>query len=469
MKLKTVVVALAVAQAAALAPFTMGAAHAATLTLKGGRPVNASPLDLAAKGYVEQEFFMSGAANAYDKDGTWRKDGVWQVKVAKTDQPYKTRFLVRYPSDPAKFNGTVVVEWLNVTGFTDIEIDGVYMAEELLAKGYAWVGVSAQKAGLDGIKKINAERYGELVISNDAMSYDIFSEVARTLRSDYATVLGGLKPAKLLAAGQSQSGLRLATYVNAFHTREKQFDAYLIHSRGSFPAGLSGLLSGPLVAFIRTDLDVPVFQLETEFDTGPALFGQARQPDTPKLRSWEVAGAAHIDDYAMTQLNAATASAMGMAPISCVKPFNNLPFYRVEKAVLRHMQAWMTEGKAPPSAPTIATNTNGTFQRDSVGNALGGVRLPEIEAPTNNYTLSNGPKSGQASGGILGLMACTFLGGSTPLTDAQLKSLYSSRDDYMSRYSAAAQAAVAAGYLLPEDAATGLAEAQARAQAMPLP
>ena len=455
-------------------------AHAATVQPgQPGTPANASTRDLAALGYTEREWVITGTANSYTEAGTWGADGRWAVKVKQANQPYQTRVLARYPTDPARFNGTVVVEWFNVTGFTDIEIDGAYMAEELLAQGYAWVGVSAQKAGLDGIKQAHPGRYDSLSIPNDNLSYDVFSDVARLLRQADTPLLGGLQPRKLLAAGQSQSGLRLATYVNALAPRERTFDAYLIHSRGSFPAGLNALLSAPLVARIRTDLSVPVFQLETEFDTGPALFARARQPDTPLIRSWEVAGAAHIDAYALSQMSAAQAAA-GVS-LTCAKPMNNLPFYRVEKAVLRHLQAWMTTGAVPPSAPVLSTTVAGTFQRDSVGNALGGVRLPEVEAPTFSYGLSNSPKSGttgttgttsSSAGGLaslLGVMACTFLGSATPLTPAQLAQLYSSQQAYIDRYTRAAQAAVAAGHLLPEDAEVGLREARARALVLGLP
>lgn len=441
------------------------------LTPQAGKPANASTLDLAAYNVAEQEFFMQGTAHAYTEAGPWRKDGIWPVKVSQADQPYQTRVLVRHPRDAARFNGTVIVEWLNVTGFVDAEIDGIYMAEEWLAKGYAWVGVSAQKAGLDGIKKAHPGRYDSLNIGNDALSYDIFSDVARALRSGDATLLGGLKPKRLLATGQSQSALRLTTYVNALARQERLFDAYLIHSRGSFPAGIDSFLGAPLVARIRTDLDVPVFQLQTEFDTGPALGALSRQPDTPMLRTWEVAGAAHIDQYALNAMVSAIAGGADVSSqLSCNKPINNLPFYRVEKAVLRHLQAWMTEGKAPPVAKPIATNINGTFQRDSVGNALGGVRLPEIEAPLDQYALTNGSKPGSAfPANILSTFACMFMGATAPLSAEQIQALYRSRQDYLARYEAASQAAVRAGYLLPEDAAKGLAQARARAQGLPLP
>src|SRR6266571_7806580 len=62
------------------------------------------PIDLARIGYVEEEFFVSGRANVYD----WSPAGELTVRTAGA--PYTTRILVRRPSDPARFSGSVIVE-----------------------------------------------------------------------------------------------------------------------------------------------------------------------------------------------------------------------------------------------------------------------------------------------------------------------------------------------------------------------
>ncbi len=48
------------------------------------------------------------------------------------------------------FNGTVVVEWLNVSAGSDTDPGLGYAAAELDREGYAYVGVSAQQAGING-------------------------------------------------------------------------------------------------------------------------------------------------------------------------------------------------------------------------------------------------------------------------------------------------------------------------------
>ena len=72
--------------------------------------------------YREQEYFIAGTATAYQAQGALNQDGTWSVTPAGT-APYKTRLLVREPTDPKKFNGTVVVEWLNVTAGRDSDAD----------------------------------------------------------------------------------------------------------------------------------------------------------------------------------------------------------------------------------------------------------------------------------------------------------------------------------------------------------
>src|SRR5258707_2267645 len=83
-----------------------------------GYPWNHSLFPLSGTGYsyTENEYFYSGTA-------TNLENGV--------SAPYDSRMLVRLPADPRKFNGTVIVEWVNVSGQKDIEtlwpISGEYL------------------------------------------------------------------------------------------------------------------------------------------------------------------------------------------------------------------------------------------------------------------------------------------------------------------------------------------------------
>jgi hypothetical protein len=63
-------------------------------------PVSANPTDLAAHGYVEQEYFASGTAYSFTSRSA-PSGGKWTIAVAGS-APYRTRIIVRRPSDPGE-------------------------------------------------------------------------------------------------------------------------------------------------------------------------------------------------------------------------------------------------------------------------------------------------------------------------------------------------------------------------------
>ena len=82
-------------------------------------------------GYTEDEYFVSGDATAYSAKGTLSTDGKWDVAATDETAPYTTRVVVRRPKDAADFNGTLVVEWLNVSAGRDSDPDFGFLAQEL--------------------------------------------------------------------------------------------------------------------------------------------------------------------------------------------------------------------------------------------------------------------------------------------------------------------------------------------------
>src|SRR5215471_18018484 len=101
-------------------------------------------------GYVEEEFQFSGEAGMYHYASSFPPP--WDLTL-ENRQPYASRLIVRRPTDPAAFNGTVIVEWLNVTAGYDVDIEWNTVAQYLQRSGYAFVGVSAQAAGVAALKK----------------------------------------------------------------------------------------------------------------------------------------------------------------------------------------------------------------------------------------------------------------------------------------------------------------------------
>jgi hypothetical protein len=468
----------------------------------------APSIDLTALGYTEREFTMSGGANVYGQNGFWLPNGRWSASVAQSSVPYTTRLLVRYPTNPAKFSGTVVFEWLNDTTGGDQDPVWSELYSQLLNQGYAYVGVTAQAAGMSDLKTWDPQRYGALGDSNDGQSYDIFTQAAQVVRADSATVLGGLAPKKLIGTGDSQSAFRIDTYVNAIQPLTHAFDGFMAVGRAVTAAPLgNGLIStSPFPALIRTDNTAPFIQINTQGDIVELDAAAARQPDNNYLRTWELPGAAHIDVHEATYELETIARDQPTVPIPrCVfgtpiegtgtpldgiNQVNNMPLFEVEDAAMAALQKWVVNGVQPPHAPPISTipaffGLYDLVNTDQYGVGLGGIRLPEAQAPVEDYSPINFSQvsssdlnpaavlsevesalTALSSGSINNAAAraaglCLLSGYFLDLGHPTLRALYPTLASYVSRYTAAANSAVAAGFLTPTDAAAAIANAQA--------
>ena len=453
-----------------------------------GVPFNPLTTSDATKyGYEEQEYFLSGVATSYAPDGTWGEDGRWTATEAAT-APFTTRMSVRLPTDPAKFNGTVVVEWRNVSSGMDADPDFGFTHDLLLREGYGYIGVSAQKAGIDAggvaipipgfdvkaAKEWDPERYADLSHPGDEFSYDIFSQAgavawnAGSAGGDDGgggTVdpFDGYDVTQVLAAGESQSSFRLVTYVNAVHPIVRLYDGFLIHSRNAkgAPIAADAPETAPAV-HIRSDLEEPVFQLQAETDLFGLGFYPARQPDTPMLRTWEIAGTAHADQFT---LDYGVESGREWEPDAnidfdsmCGK-LNSGPQTFVARSAVASLRAWAAGGPAPATSPRIDVDTTSTppkIARDEHGNAKGGIRTAAVDVPIAVQSGDPGPAAS---------VICSLFGHSIPFTDDVLRSLYPSRSDYVAKVRAATSSAVAAGFVLPDDES----EIIAAAEAAPIP
>lgn len=447
-----------------LMPFVLAAAVVTGPITGGdrGQPFSAMlPADLTQTGYAEAEYFFGGTATAFVPTGPLTADGAWTVKP-DTTADYKVRMLVRRPADATKFNGIVVVEWLNVTALVEGAADFMQMQEELLRQGYAWVGVGAQAAGVSsprsGLKDWDKTRYGSLVHPGDAYSYDIFSQAADALRHPKGTnPLGGLPIRKMLATGRSQSAFRLVTYINAVHPLTHLFDGYLVHSRGANASGFraEGLARDaenavPPGAHLRTDIDVPVLDLQTEGDMIALRAHLTHQPPFARYRRWEIAGAAHAETPRWV---AEAPPPLDMGP-ACKDPVNSAPHHAVVKAAIHALTRWVGDGVVPPQSPAIELGDPASpdpIVRDAHGNAKGGIRLPQLEAPT--AMVDGGANTGAQETAPGAVRNFCFLFGRTRLFDeATLKSLYPTHDAFVKQYSAAVDALVKQGYLLKPEA-----------------
>lgn len=423
--------------------------------------------DESEEGYRETEYFISGTATSYVAVGDLGEDGVWSVAPGDTAS-FKSRIVVLRPEDAEDFNGTVVVEWFNVSGGLDAGPDWTFMHTELMREGYAWVGVSAQSVGIEGggvfdipLKTVDPERYGSLVHPGDSFSYDIYSQAAQAVRNPVGMdPLDGLRVERMIGVGESQSAGRMATYVNAVHPTIDLFDGFLIHSRGSGSSALSqapqAAVSTPDPTFTRTDLSEPVLAVQAETD----IFGLGatggigmRQPDNARYRLWEIPGTGHADAYTVIKGvvdrgDDPTVADVIETPdarppfITCNRPINDGPQHWVLKGAIHALDHWIRTGEAPSSAPRLAVNEDETeLLRDEFGNALGGVRTPYVDAPVATLT----------GYGQTGNSFCALFGTTDLFDEATLAMLYPTREDYVAAIDAATDEAVEAGFIRPID------------------
>ncbi len=148
-----------------------------------GWPFASTLLDVSKFGYTEEEYYLEGTATSYKlaPGAELTRDGRWSV-VPAAEAPFRTRMIVYRPTDPAKFNGTAVVVWNNVTAGYDL-----FGAEslEIFEGGYAYICLTTQKVGIEGLPPVHQglanwdpARYGSLSIPSDDYSYDVFTQGA---------------------------------------------------------------------------------------------------------------------------------------------------------------------------------------------------------------------------------------------------------------------------------------------------
>jgi hypothetical protein len=423
-------------------------------------PWGVPTIDIDALGYVVEEFFISGTTVAYDlvEGADYTEDGKWSAEPGPT-APYVTRILVVRPSDPAAFNGTVVLNWQNVSA--GYEYGALGEGDEVF-DGYAWVGVSAQEVGVYGtfggrsrfgggvpLQMYDEQRYGPLRHPGDRGSFEMFTQAARAVgpqRSGDVDPVGGLDVRRVVAMGASQSAIRLAAYCNAVHPLVRVFDGFLLTVwEGRAPRLTSGGADFYYVrTTIRDDLDTPMIIVNSEFEALP-LAGLDID-DTETRRIWEVTGTPHGNWPGEMRPND-----RGVVP-------NQLSHHPVQQAALRQLHRWLAHGVPAPHQPRIESvaEPRAALFKDPLGNAVGGVRLPELAVPMAEH-----------HGMAMGMGYPAMFGGSQPFTEDELRALYPSRDEYVARWCDAVDELVSSGALRPEDAPAMKARAADEAARLP--
>jgi hypothetical protein len=424
------------------------AAVLSPVQVPGTSPMAASAVDLRKSGYAEREYYATGRAHRYRGAVTGAQadaqviDGGWD---------YKTRTLVRWPKTRA-FNGTLVVEWFNVTAGQDVDFAWAESHEYLLRQGYAVAAVSAQRVGVERLKTWSPQRYGTLSVAadnvdpaggvvdptNDPLSWDVMAQVSAALKANSGPnrPLPGLQVRRMIAMGESQSAGRLSTYYNTIHRLHGLFDGFVYLDRASQ---------------LRGDLRTPAISVNSE-----ALSWVPVTSGSTYVRIWDVAGASHASLYGARYVDAMVLRDRSLqgpsGPISFTRSielmncgllplFSTVDVGLVLDAAIDSVNRWITTGRAAPATTQFERGPNGELARDASGRVLGGVHLSHYDVPIDVIVARN-----------TGPIFCQLSGHHRPYTSAELTAMYGTHRTYVARVFASVRRAAAGGYLLPFDA-----------------
>lgn len=441
----------------------VAAAKLTEINVPGTTPMVAAAIDLAAAGYTEREFYAEGTANRYRGvlPGT-----VSTGQIIDGNWPYRTRVLVRAPKAD-KFNGTLVVEWANVTAGQDVDFAFAESYKYLLREGYAVAVVSAQRVGVDRLKTWSPERYGTLSVEaditdpqgggkiddcgspiacpGDPLSWDIFTQVSKGLKDNASTSspLPGLSVKHVIALGESQSAMRLTWYYNAIQPIYKFFDGFVYLD---------------LADQLRPDVNTPAISVTTQATAD--MFPATRTSEYTRV--WGVAGASHSSLYAAKYVDTLVlrdksfpgkdgpmsfTQVLGQQQCKLSPLFSTVDTGLVLNAALESVHHWIRTGKAAAPTRNFERSAAGTIVRDADGNAQGGVRLSQFIVPTA-FLSPNGDS-----------VFCGLAGHHRDFTQSELKQRYGTHKAYVAQVRSAMKQVVDQGYVLPIDAKEVVLEA----------
>ncbi len=455
----------------------------------------AVPIDLASRGYREDEYFLSGNANVYQYDNP-ADPADTKVKVLRQG-PYTNRILVRRPTDPTHFSGNVIIELLNATNNYDLPVLWSYDHDYFLSRGDIWIGITSKPVTIAGLKTFNPTRYAALSWANpnkdetatscpmlqsvvggashateDGLLWDVLSQTGALVRSHEArNPLRQYQVRAVYAAGYSQSAIDLVSYIDAITpgiAGAAPFDGYLVGSGFGIQAPLDQCSPAPAAGDPRNVLrsrDAAIIATQSQTDYRDARV--AYRPDSDaaddRFRLYEAAGPAHVVvEQTTSAANATDTHAAGgttlvedYATCQAGAMLSTFPGRYLLDVSFADLEGWVRDGRKPPHAPLIrSTGTPPALVTvlDQNGNGLGGVRAPELDVPVATYTESTGASS----------LNCSLSGQVIGFDQAKLRALYPSRLDYVLGFVGDTLSVAGQGFLTPDDAAEAIAAAAAR-------
>ena len=458
---------------------------------------------LAPFGYVEDEYFVTGTADAYR-----HADG--EARPFKSDLPYTTRIVVRRPADPERFSGVVHLEPFHPTG--GVTFSWATLSEYAMARGDVYVAAALGDAneGWSGspqypdidfpvgqhevTKWFDPKRYAALSWpEEEGIRFDVLGDIGLLLRGDSPdNPLAGLVVDALLMSGWSYTGSIQRTFINeGFHDRARlpdggpAFDGYLlgVSSQWNEPGYLPLHNEEPYVNVgdRRRDLkptDAKVIQFLTESEVELNLDRRPEAADSDAAigghRAYEMAGVIHVASLVdpnanytelpnLTQLarKGYSEKLLPNDPVfACPLPQSDLPMGAFVRGAVDNLRQWVLENRAPPRAEPLAWEGD-ELERDAVGNVVGGIRPAELEVPLARYGRYLGQDLPQCRADAP-YPAVFLLRNDLPAS--MLVERYGSAEGYLELYDRKIESLIEQRWLLPED---GLRlRAKAREQAL---
>jgi hypothetical protein len=499
--------------------------------------------DLTAVGYIEEEILMSGVANAY----TYADEAAQSPAVTPSGStsPYTTRVLIRRPQNARDFNGVVYLEILNATA----RYDGAPMWNltypSVIADGAAWVGVTYSDTTAafmrdiwgttnfpapQGAQPRNRSRYATLNIVGRAYTWDILNQAAALLKADddMHNPMRGFEVDTIIATGYSQSAAYVTTFANSFYPSYSEAEpctpelgdadlckpivnGYIVAAGGPTSRLLDGAGSNPIGDLRNCEnalnreapckegetepeaadpyaYDLPkIVRFTTESDIKAARVRQT-MADQPLLRTYEIAGASHVDFWGSIVGQKVAEyqfgiPATGTIESQCDLPYNPLRTGIPLSAIQHRLARWIQFDELPP--PSNYMIWEGSFDltdpvtfrslvnwvRDDGdndatdgdegrgdGNVVGGVRPPRIDVPLGRYFGSNsleGPLTSQT------IFCNGIIGGFDAYSETELRERYQNQRLLYLQTWWSVWRSYNEGFLLPDDAKTILDEAKA--------
>jgi hypothetical protein len=377
--------------------------------------------DMTQFNYAAKEYFVSGTANG---------------------QPYKTRIVVRRPSDNSRFSGLVLAESMHPGGNAWMfHFTSIYT----MTSGH--IGLEIVTSPPAQFVQHNAERYKDMKVE-PGQGPEIIAQVGALVRSVASnSPLAGLPVRKMVLAGTSASAAALIQYL----------PAHMVYRLPDMKPIYDGFLPTSTGATIR-QIDVPLIQVPTMTEVMGGNPTARQDSDSPgdQYRSYEFAGMAHLD----------TREAEGYYPDPCRHPISRFPLGVYMSVALHHLFQWVDKGVLPPRADRILVDRNvandgSLMALDEFGNVRGGIRTPYVDVPAMKYGVRNEPPNplnpnmhpwiagrGDATAAFVN-QVCGLAGYQTPLSAAQLRQLHKDKKTFQTKVERRLDELTKAGWSLP--------------------